>query len=214
MMFSYKQEALLNTWTSSSLRYCYEARRVMRWMQISWKSLTFQSFGVKMHTLCNLCFHPKGFEQFQHHLLIHLKLPSILLHTQDLGSLSPWKGKNLVNKIALSLGSFSNNDSDGNKNVKTTIVLLSKKTSLHMHHAFLYISLPLRYDYDMKMPNFTFYGGRKQVRRSWAAHTHIDNVWEYPPPPPGPIPHFVLLPCAYPVDHTFFSFQLFSAFKI
>ena len=83
-----------------------------------------------------------------------------------------------------------------------------------MHQAFLYISLPLRYDYDMKMPNFTFYGGRKQVTRSWAAHTHIDNVWEYPPSPPGPIPHFVLLPCAYPVDHTFFSFQLFSAFKI
>ena len=95
MMFSYKPEAFLNTWTFSNLRYCYEARRVMRWMQISLKSLNFQSFRVKMHTLCNLCFHPKGFEQFQHHLLIHLKLPSILLHIQDLGSLSPWKGKNL-----------------------------------------------------------------------------------------------------------------------
>ena len=132
MMFSYKHEALLNTWTSSNLRYCYEARRVMRWMQISLKSLTFQSFGVKIHTLCNLCFHPKGFEQFQHHLLIHLKLPSILLHTQDLGSLSPWKGKNLANKIALSPGSFSNDNSDSNKSVKTVIGLLRKQTSLHM----------------------------------------------------------------------------------
>ena len=168
MMFSYKHEALLNTWTLSNLRYCYEARRVMRWMQISLKSLNFQSFRVKMHTLCNLCFHPKGFEQFQHHLLIHLKLPSILLHIQDLGSLSPWKGKNLVNKIALSLGSFSNNNSDSNKNIKTAIGLLSKKTSLHVHHTFLYISLPLRHDYDLKMPNFTFYGGRKQATRKFS----------------------------------------------
>ena len=32
-----------------------------------------------------------------------------------------------------------------------------------MHHAFLYISLPLPHDYDVKMPNFTFYGGRKQA---------------------------------------------------
>ena len=167
MMFSYKHEALLNTWTFSNVRYCYEARRVMRWMQISLKSLSFQGFGVKIHTLYNLCFHPKGFERFQHHLLIHLKLPSILLHTQDLGSLSPWKGKNLVNKIALSLGSFSNDNSDGNKSVKTAIGLLSKQTSLHEHHAFSYISLPLWHDYDEKMPNFTFYGGRKQAMRKF-----------------------------------------------
>ena len=178
MMFSYKHEALLNTWTSSNLRYCYEARRVMRWMQISLKSLTFQSFGVKIHTLCNLCFHPKGFEQFQHHLLIHLKLPSILLHTQDLGSLSPWKGKNLVNKIALSLGSFSNDNSDSNKSVKTAIGLLSKKTSLHVHHTFLYISLPLRHDYDVKLPNFTFYGGCKQVTRKFSFSF---QTWEWSP---------------------------------
>ena len=32
-----------------------------------------------------------------------------------------------------------------------------------MHHAFLYISLPSLHDYGMKLPNFTFYGGRKQV---------------------------------------------------
>ena len=179
MMFSYKHEALLNTWTFSNVRYCYEARRVMRWMQISLKSLNFQSFRViKIHTLCNLCFHPKGFEQFQHHLLIHLKLPSILLHTQDLGSLSPWKGKNLVNKIALSLGSFSNDNSVSNKGVKTAIVLLSKQKSLHVHHAFLYISLPLRHDYDVKMPNFTFYGGRKQATRKFSFSFY---TWEWFP---------------------------------
>ena len=29
-------------------------------------------------------------------------------------------------------------------------------TTLHVHHAFLYISLPPLHDYDRKMPNFTF----------------------------------------------------------
>ena len=38
--------------------------------------------------------------------------------------------------------------------------LLSKTTTLLVHHAFLYISLPSLHYYDAKMPNFTFYGGR------------------------------------------------------
>ena len=41
-------------------------------------------------------------------------------------------------------------DGDGNENVEKAIGLLSKTTSLHVHHAFLYISLPLLYDYDVK----------------------------------------------------------------
>ena len=61
------------------------------------------------------------------------------------------------------LGSFSNDGGDGNENVKSAIGLLSKTTSWHVHHAFLYISLPLLRDYDVKMPDFTFYGGRKQA---------------------------------------------------
>ena len=60
----------------------------------------------------------------------------------------------------MSVGSFSNDDGNGNENVKKAIGLLSKTTSEHVHHAFLYISLPLLFDYDVKMPNFTFYGGR------------------------------------------------------
>ena len=32
-----------------------------------------------------------------------------------------------------------------------------------MHHAFLFISLPSLHDYDVKMPNSKFYGGRKQA---------------------------------------------------
>ena len=32
-----------------------------------------------------------------------------------------------------------------------------------MHHAFLYISLSSLHDYNVKMPNFTFCGGRKRA---------------------------------------------------
>ena len=60
------------------------------------------------------------------------------------------------------LGSFSNDDADGNQDVKKAIGLISKQTTLHVHHAFLYISLPSLHDYDVKMPNCKFYGGRKQ----------------------------------------------------
>ena len=64
--------------------------------------------------------------------------------------------------------SFSNDDEDGNENVKTAIGLSSKTTSLHVHHAFLCISLPLLHDFDVKMPNFTFYGGRRQAKFSFS----------------------------------------------
>ena len=33
---------------------------------------------------------------------------------------------------------------------------------LHVHHAFLHISLPSLHDYDVKMPNFTLYRGSTQ----------------------------------------------------
>ena len=42
--------------------------------------------------------------------------------------------------MLLTLGSFSNDDGDGSETVKTAIGLLNKKTGLHVHHAFLYIS--------------------------------------------------------------------------
>ena len=41
------------------------------------------------------------------------------------------------------LGTLRCNDADGKKNVKKTIGFISKTTSLHVHHAFLYISLPV-----------------------------------------------------------------------
>ena len=54
-------------------------------------------------------------------------------------------------------------DGDGNGNAAKTIGLISKTTILHVHHAFLYISLPSLHDYDVKMPNYTMHRGRTQA---------------------------------------------------
>ena len=43
------------------------------------------------------------------------------------------------------------------------IGLLRKTTTLHVRHTFLYISLSSLDDFDVKMPNCMFYGGRKQA---------------------------------------------------
>ena len=69
----------------------------------------------------------------------------------------------MLEREPASLGTLRSNDADGKENVKKTKGLISKTTTLHVHHAFLYISLPSLHDYDVKMPNFTFYGGRKQA---------------------------------------------------
>ena len=58
---------------------------------------------------------------------------------------------------------ISNGNGDGNQDVKKAIGLLRKTTTLHVHHAFLHISSPSLHDYDVKMPNCKFYGGRKQA---------------------------------------------------
>ena len=76
-----------------------------------------------------------------------------------------WNRKycNLSTVASRTIRSFSNDDGDGNEDVKKAIGLLSKTTTLHVHHAFLNISWPSLNDCDVKMPNFTFYGGRKQA---------------------------------------------------
>ena len=60
------------------------------------------------------------------------------------------------------LGSLRNDDGDGNENGKKEIGLLRKTTTLHVHHAFWYISLPSFHDYNVKTPNFPFCRGREQ----------------------------------------------------
>ena len=55
----------------------------------------------------------------------------------------------------------SNDNGDVSEDSKNAIGLISKTKTLHVHHAFLYISLPSLRDYDrVKMPIFTSSGGR------------------------------------------------------
>ena len=76
----------------------------------------------------------------------------------------------LPNFTGLSRGRLSNNNGDLNENGKKARGLDCKTRNLHVHHAFLYILLPslhesvhmLLHDYDVKMPSFTFCGGRKR----------------------------------------------------
>ena len=49
------------------------------------------------------------------------------------------------------------------KQLPTFLLILDRRRAcMHVHHAFWYISIPSPHDYDAKMPNFTFYGERKQ----------------------------------------------------
>ena len=50
---------------------------------------------------------------------------------------------------------------DGNENVKKNVVV--GKTTFQVRHTFWYISLLFLFDYDVKLPNFMFYGGSKQA---------------------------------------------------
>ena len=64
----------------------------------------------------------------------------------------------------MKLGTLRCHDGDDNENVKKALLgWISKTTTLHVHFAFLFISLPSLRDYDEKMPKFTFYGGREQA---------------------------------------------------
>jgi len=65
---------------------------------------------------------------------------------------------NILAKISFKrkIWTLRSQDGDGNGNATKAIGLISKTTVLHLHHAFLYISLPSLHDYDVKMPDFTY----------------------------------------------------------
>ena len=48
------------------------------------------------------------------------------------------------------------------RTAKKQKVLIGKTTTLHVHHAFLYISLLWLHDYNVKLPNFTLCRGQDQ----------------------------------------------------
>ena len=51
------------------------------------------------------------------------------------------------------------------KSQKSNRFRLAKQQHLHVHHAFLRISFLLLHDYNVKMPNFTFWRGRENTRQ-------------------------------------------------
>ena len=51
-------------------------------------------------------------------------------------------------------GIVRNEEGDGIENSEKAIGLMGKTTTLHVHHAFLYISLRLLHDYNVKLPSF------------------------------------------------------------
>ena len=67
-------------------------------------------------------------------------------------------------------------DGDGNENVKIAIGLITKTTIIHVHHAFLYISLPSLHDYDVKIPNFTLHRGSTQATTKFPLFLHLAMV--------------------------------------
>ena len=67
------------------------------------------------------------------------------------------------------------NDADDNENVKKkTIDLISKTTTSHVHHAFLYISFPFLHDYDVKMPYFAFMEDVNKQRRNFISLSELE----------------------------------------
>ena len=74
------------------------------------------------------------------------------------------------------IGTLTSNDSDGNENATKAIGLISKTTILHVHHAFLYISLPSLHDYDVKIPNFTLHRGSTQATTKFPLFLHLAMV--------------------------------------
>ena len=61
-------------------------------------------------------------------------------------------------------GRLSNDDGGGEEKDKKAIALDWQNKTLHVHHAFLYISLPSLHDYAVKLANFTFRGRRERAK--------------------------------------------------
>ena len=56
-----------------------------------------------------------------------------------------------------------------------TIGLISKTTTSHVHHAFLYISFLFLNDYDVKMPNSAFKEDLNKQRGNFISLSELDH---------------------------------------
>ena len=86
--------------------------------------------------------------------------------------------------LGQTIGTLRNYDGDGKENVKKAIGLMSKKTTAHVHHAFLYISLLSLHNYDVKWSNFIF---------TWERERQSD-LFYYLCPNSGAVPSLQLRP--------------------
>ena len=84
-----------------------------------------------------------------------------------------WHLMGRVTAVSLHLiRSLSNDDSDADENGKTAIGL-----DWHVHHVFLYISLPSLHYYNVKMSIFTFCRGRE--RKTTFLFLSLDSLLEF-----------------------------------
>ena len=123
--------------------------------KFGWISLPSLSFTCSNHSEVLLKFHT---------------IPRFFHSLPQTWETSPWDKQEL--------GSLTNENDDSNENVKKQYVLISKPTALHVHHAFLYISLLSLHNYDVKMPNFTFCAGGE--------HKNLDTVLKNSSPENSP----------------------------
>ena len=65
---------------------------------------------------------------------------------------------------------------DGNEKVTKTIGLISKTTTSHVHHTFLYISFPFLHDYDVKMPYFASIEDVNKQQRNFISLSEFGSV--------------------------------------
>ena len=81
-----------------------------------------------------------------------------------------------LSRFPAKMGTLRSDDVTATRTSKTTIDLVGKTTTLHVHLTFLYISLPFVPDYDVKLPNFTFSGGRIRPRRNFIIFLNLNMV--------------------------------------
>ena len=90
---------------------------------------------------------------------------------------TPLPTQSILVSSPLTIGRLSNDDGDGKEDGKKAKGLIGKTTTLHVHHAFLYISLPSLHDYNVKVPNFTFCRGREQTATTFFFFLNFDTLF-------------------------------------
>ena len=87
-------------------------------------------------------------------------------------------------RSSVTLGTLRSVDATATRTSKATIDLVGKTTNLQVHLTFLYIFLTFMHDYNVKLHNFAFSGGRKQATKKFffsllydlLGYFHIENT--------------------------------------